>query len=170
MNNITISENKQKFYCETCNYGTDYNSAFVKHQKSERHIRKGKNKVFKCEKCSYETETSHWNLKMHILSKHSTIEERSKQKYYCAICDSIFFSPLFYKNHIKSILHINKTILNKISENNVDIVYNNNIDTVNNEQNIDRAELKAELKAEIKVELKKEIISEIKKKLLDLFT
>ena len=122
MNDSTILENKPIFFCETCNYGCNHKSVFMKHQKSDKHNRQGEKKIFKCEKCEYKTNTSHWNLKMHIMSKHSTIEERSKQKYYCAICDSIFFSPLFYNNHIKSVLHINNSVLNK---------YNNGI--INNE-------------------------------------
>ena len=91
----TILENKPTFFCKSCNYGCNHNSVFVKHQKSDKHLRHGEKKIFKCDKCDYKTTTSHWNLKMHIMSKHSTIEERSKQKYYCNICDSIFLVHYF---------------------------------------------------------------------------
>ena len=30
---------------------------------------------------------NHWNLKQHILTQHSSIEESMKQKYYREICD-----------------------------------------------------------------------------------
>lgn len=40
---------------------------------------------------------NHWNLKMHKLTQHSTLEERTKSKYYCNICDLVFFSQLYHK-------------------------------------------------------------------------
>ena len=174
MSDSVIIDNKPKFFCDTCNYGTEFNNVYKKHLNSEKHIRHGEKKIFKCNSCDYKTNTSHWNLKMHITSKHSTIEEKSKQKYYCVICDSVFFSPLFYKNHIKSILHINKTILNNsltnkndTNEINIIDVSNNNLDiTINNDLKTD---IKAELKNELKGELKREIMLEIRKKLLELF-
>ena len=73
MDDFIISDNKPKFFCETCNYGCNHNSVFMKHQKSEKHLRKGYKKIFKCDNCYYKTNTSHWNLKMYIISKHSTI-------------------------------------------------------------------------------------------------
>jgi hypothetical protein len=157
-----INNNKPKFYCETCNYGCNHNSVFIKHTKSDKHLRQGKKKTFNCDKCEYKTDTSHWNLKMHMISKHYTVEEKSKQKYYCSICDSVFFSPLFYKNHIKSILHINNSLLNNKSINN-NMNYNNKLDSKNTSLNELKEEIKLELKTELKLELKKEIMLEIKK-------
>lgn len=181
MTDTIIIDNKPKYFCETCNYGSEFNNVYMKHMHSEKHLRNGEKKIFKCEKCDYKTTTSHWNLRMHITSKHSSIEEKLKQKYYCAVCDSVFFSPLFYKNHIKSILHINKTILNNSLNNNLNNnntneikfidVSNNNLDiTINDDMKTElKTELKNELKAELKGELKREIMLEIKKKLLELF-
>ena len=133
-------ESQHQFYCEICKYGCNHNSVFMRHQKSEKHLRNGEKKIYKCPDCDYKTETSHWNLKMHIMSKHSTPEEKSKQKYYCATCDGVFFSPLFYKNHIKSITYINKMVMSTGSINN-DIVHNPDV-TLNE----DLITLKAELK------------------------
>ena len=172
MNNHTILENKSKYYCELCNYGCNHNSVFKKHQKSDKHSRHGEKKIFKCDKCDYKTNTSHWNLKMHIMSKHSTIEERSKQKYYCVTCDSIFFSPLFYNNHIKSILHINNSVLNKFNNNEkinnelTSFIDNDIKPNIKLELNTEKI---AELKAEIKSELKAEIMLLIKKNIIELF-
>ena len=106
-----------KFYCEVCNYKTDYNSKYQLHIKTEKHKRSGKKKEYLCKSCNYKTTISLWNLKMHVSANHLTKEEREKSKYYCKDCDSIFFSPLYYNNHLKSILH--KTNTEK-SNNNTD--------------------------------------------------
>ena len=44
---------------------------------------------------------------MHNLSAHSTKEERSKQKYYCDICDNVFFCSAYYNKHIAGKRHKN---------------------------------------------------------------
>ena len=38
---------------------------------------------------------------------HATKEERSKHKYYCNICDYIFFSKLYLDKHTNGIVHKN---------------------------------------------------------------
>ena len=58
--------------------------------KTQKHLRNEKPKSSKCSMCNYEI-SSHWNLKLHILSQHSTIEERMTHKYYCKTCDFVFF-------------------------------------------------------------------------------
>jgi hypothetical protein len=180
MSNIII-ENKPKYYCETCKYGCDHNNTYRKHLNSELHSRAGEKKIFKCDKCDYTTTTSKWNLKIHYVSNHSTVEEKLKQKYYCVACDSVFFSPLYLNNHNKSISHINRTMLNNnlnnIMNNTLNNTINNIIDVVDiSNNNLDitinndlKTEIKNELKAELKAELKREIMLEIKTKLLELF-
>jgi len=164
-------DTKPNFFCETCKYVCKYNSSYMKHLLSEKHKRKGEKKVYKCDKCEYKTNTSHWNLKLHITSKHSTIEEKSKHKYYCALCDSIFFSPLFLKNHQRSILHLNNKLTKGVDSNTLD--ENNlepNIENVN--EHIKRElkeELKAELKVELKNELRKELMTEFKRRITECF-
>ncbi len=137
------------FFCESCNYKCKYNSEYLKHLNSQKHARQGKKKIYKCETCDYETKISKWNLRMHILSKHSSKEEKLKCKFYCDICDLIFFSPLYFENHKKCINH------------------NNNIkmQNYNATGNIPKIEIvnKINKKEELKNEIKQEIILEIKK-------
>lgn len=63
-------------------------------------------KNFNCENCNY-IANNHWNLKMHYFSCHATKEERMKQKYYCNICDNVFFCETYYKKHINGRKHKN---------------------------------------------------------------
>ena len=62
--------------------------------------------IFNCKNCEY-IANNHWNLKMHNLSSHTTKEERSKQKYYCDICDNVFFCSAYYNKHINGKRHKN---------------------------------------------------------------
>jgi hypothetical protein len=100
---------EKKYFCQLCNFKSNYNSEIEIHLNSEKHKRGGKKKEYNCDVCSYKTIVSLWNLKMHKASKHYTKEEREQSKYYCKTCDSIFFSPLYYNNHLKSIMHQTKT-------------------------------------------------------------
>lgn len=60
----------------------------------------------KCNICDYEA-SSHWNIKIHVLSQHSTIDEKKQHKYYCDICDQIFFSGKHYNAHLSGKKHEN---------------------------------------------------------------
>ena len=72
-------------------------------------------KTHKCDECDYECK-SLWNLKIHKLSQHLSTEERSKSKYYCDICDKVFFSQtLFKEKHLNSIKHKNLFLINEIN-------------------------------------------------------
>jgi hypothetical protein len=53
---------------------------------------------------------------MHNLSSHTTKEERSKQKYYCNICDNVFFCSAYYNKHINGKRH--KNMLEFVEKNN----------------------------------------------------
>jgi hypothetical protein len=53
---------------------------------------------------------------MHNLSSHTTKEERSKQKYYCDICDNVFFCSAYYNKHINGKRH--KNMLEFVEKNN----------------------------------------------------
>ena len=59
---------------------------------TEKHKRNGNKKEILCNKCDYSGLT-HWNLKLHKLSQHSTIEDRKNSKYYCKINSS------FHRNY-----------------------------------------------------------------------
>jgi hypothetical protein len=50
---------------------------------------------------------THWNLKMHLLSIHSTLEERAQSKYYCKDCDKVFFCSVYMNTHNNGIHHKN---------------------------------------------------------------
>ena len=100
-----------KFNCDTCNYNTNIKTSWYLHVMSEKHNRNGEKKSTKCNLCEYKT-VSHWNVKLHILSQHSTKEERQKQKYYCTICDTVFFCSSYMEKHINGKKH-NKLLLNK---------------------------------------------------------
>lgn len=97
---------EKKFNCISCGYSTNKPSDWIKHISSKKHERFGAKKENKCDKCDYEA-FNHWNLKLHKLTQHSTIEERSKSKYYCDICDVVFFSQLYKDKHMDGIRHKN---------------------------------------------------------------
>jgi hypothetical protein len=64
-------------YCKCCNYKAKFQSEYNKHVKSQKHLRQGKMKDYKCESCDY-TATTHWNLKMHMVLKHYTNEQKKE--------------------------------------------------------------------------------------------
>ena len=56
---------------------------------------------------------------MHVLKIHASKEERSKCKYYCDICDLIFFLKLYLDKHNNGKIHKNLTkALNSIQNKN----------------------------------------------------
>jgi hypothetical protein len=99
-------ENQKKYYCEFCKYTTDYPSDWIKHGETLKHKRLGERKSTKCDLCDYES-SSHWNIKIHKLSQHSTIEERKTHKFYCISCDQVFFSKFHFDKHNSGIRHNN---------------------------------------------------------------
>jgi hypothetical protein len=96
----------KKFNCIECDYHTSKCSDWLKHIESKKHIRRGQKKTTQCKICEHDAYT-HWNLKLHILSQHSTIEERQNSKFYCSTCDQIFFCKLYMDNHFNGIKHKN---------------------------------------------------------------
>ena len=108
--------NDKKYKCECCLFYTNFASEYNKHVKSLKHQRNGKPKekkldIYNCNNCEYKGNT-HWNLKMHIITQHSTLEERNKQKYYCKDCDKVFFCSTYLTKHNNGIVHKNKVIAN----------------------------------------------------------
>ena len=102
-----MNEIKKEFNCIECIYNTDKNSDWIKHLKTQKHLRNGAKKITKCEQCEYESH-SHWNVKLHIMSQHSTLEERKVSKYYCNTCDLIFFCSTYMEKHMNGKHHMNK--------------------------------------------------------------
>jgi hypothetical protein len=110
-----INTIEKKFNCNLCNYHTNKPSDWIKHMNSNKHLRNGKKKPVNCTLCDY-IGLTHWNLKMHILVNHSTIEERSTQKYYCNYCDQIFFCNSYMKTHNNGIHHKNMILAIQLNE------------------------------------------------------
>ena len=94
-----VQMDKKKFYCQSCDYGCDNNSTYNKHLKSQVHARGGQKKIYKCEYCDYSTKISVWNCKMHTLAKHASKEVKAQQKYYCVLCDVVFFCKAYQDKH-----------------------------------------------------------------------
>ena len=102
-------EIKDEFYCYLCEYKTKKCSDWLKHQKTQKHLRNGKPKTTICSVCEFSTST-HWNLKLHVLSHHSTIEERRKYKHYCSVCDLVFFCSTYMNKHLNGKIHKNREL------------------------------------------------------------
>lgn len=102
-------EIKKGYYCYLCDYTTSKNSDWLKHQNTKRHLRNGKPKTTICSICDFSTST-HWNLKLHILSHHSTKEERQQYKYYCEVCDLVFFCSTYKNKHFTGKIHKNREL------------------------------------------------------------
>jgi hypothetical protein len=93
-----MEENTKELFCKSCNYKTNKNTFWLKHLETDKHKRNGEKKMSKCELCDYESH-SHWNVKAHNIQVHATIEERQQQKYYCNLCDVVFFCKAYQDKH-----------------------------------------------------------------------
>jgi hypothetical protein len=101
---------EKKYNCEYCKFSCNTPSEWIKHIESKKHLRKGEKVIHICSVCDYKT-NSMWNFKLHKLSQHSSKEERSKSKYYCNVCDLVFFSPLYMNKHMNGIRHKNLLVI-----------------------------------------------------------
>ena len=109
---LYMEKTNKEYFCYLCNYKTIRCSDWCKHINSQKHKRGGEKKTTKCDLCDYES-SSHWNINNHKLSCHSTLEERKLQKYYCDICDVVFFCNAYMKKHFEGKYHKNKELANK---------------------------------------------------------
>ena len=99
---------EKKFSCECCKYKTNKQSDWIKHLDCDKHKRNGEKKTLECIQCNY-TASSHWNLKIHNLTFHSSKEEKLTHKYYCDKCDVVMFCSTYYNKHLNGLRH-KKTI------------------------------------------------------------
>jgi len=100
-----MSEDKKTdFYCYLCKYGTSKCTDWIKHQKTKRHLTNETPKTNTYSICNFTT-SNHWNLKLHTFSQHNTIEERRNHKYYCEICDLVFFCSTYMEKHNAGKIH-----------------------------------------------------------------
>jgi hypothetical protein len=105
---MTTTDNE--LFCKLCNYSARCISDWYKHLSSKKHKRDGEKVSKSCSICNI-TFTNHWLLKKHYLNNHATIDERKKQKYYCELCDVVFFAKLYCDTHFKGIKHNNRAKL-----------------------------------------------------------
>jgi len=104
----------KKFNCDICNYHSSKPYDWINHCNTAKHKNKGAKKPRNCTLCDYSGLT-HWNLKMHLLSVHSTKEEREQSKYYCKDCEQVFFCSAYMKSHNNGIHHKNMVLANQLS-------------------------------------------------------
>jgi hypothetical protein len=107
------NNNKYKYFCNSCDYGTNLYSAYYKHLRTELHLT-GKRKIrsdkkcldeYVCNKCNHKSTSEH-NDKIHYLNNHASIEEKRKEfKYFCETCNSGTFSLTEYKKHLERKTH-----------------------------------------------------------------
>jgi hypothetical protein len=102
---------EKEFKCEKCNIIFKHKFILENHYKSvlhktgKRKTRIDKNPDLKCNKCDYNTRYPD-QLKMHILNKHSTKEERENNfDFYCKLCDTGFRYENIYNKHLKTSKH-----------------------------------------------------------------
>ena len=97
-----------KYFCEKCNYGSDFVSHWNRHLNTSLHKtgkRANNTTDTSCELCDYKT-TSATNMITHRLNNHSTKDERKdKFKYYCEICDFGTMAKSLYDKHNNSQKH-----------------------------------------------------------------
>ena len=143
-----MENTEKKLYCECCNYQANFLCEYNKHIVTQKHLRNGEKKTYKCTLCNY-VATTHWNQKMHIVMMHYTIEQKMELKYYCKLCDCVNFSSLYHKSHLNSKIH-KKNIINKASNiiSTVEIPYQ-----LNEMLNIESVDVKKEIKNYIETAL-----------------
>jgi hypothetical protein len=107
--NMTHEElyKRVEYYCECCDVKVNHMNNWEKHVNSLKHIRAGKPKSIECIECNRKF-INHQTQKHHMLSAHSTKEERAKEKYYCETCDYVFISKLYWDKHNGGKIHQSK--------------------------------------------------------------
>lgn len=109
---------KFKYSCEQCNFSTDLRQSYDRHLESKMHLNAGirikceqckPKKVYDyiCPHCDYITNAS-TTLRYHILKKHMTIEEQSKNfPHWCDCCQIGYICKKQFQAHISSQRHQN---------------------------------------------------------------
>src|SRR5579885_1195444 len=102
-----------KFYCNTCNYGTDNKSNFNKHNKIPTHLKliagESTTKTYKCdvEGCEYSTKDSS-NFKGHK----NNHQGRKKYITHCLACSVHISDSNHLKHHYCAFSHKNNVLKN----------------------------------------------------------
>jgi len=115
-------EGEFKFNCDKCDFHVNAKSLFdkhlstVKHKTGVRAERSDKRQRTKCEFCNH-IPSNGTNMKLHMLNKHSTLEERKKAfAFYCEFCNCGVLSQIAFKNHTATRKH--KYFVNQTESNN----------------------------------------------------
>ena len=102
-----------KYYCEKCNFNTNYMSHWNEHLESNKHNGKKRKErsdkilVPKCSHCNYETNKTS-NMKLHTLTHHSTPQDRKQKfKHYCDNCDFGTDVQILFSRHLETQKHTN---------------------------------------------------------------
>ena len=103
---------KPNLYCNICKFQAIRPAEFIRHVNSNKHKRNGvkiKDTIYKCEKCD-KILANHFSYKIHQIQMHASLEEKQKQRYYCEICDLVFFCSSYMNKHISGKIHKNKEL------------------------------------------------------------
>ncbi len=108
---MEVKNTEYKYVCEKCDFRTNAKSLWDKHLITGKHIsgerapRCDKKLPDKCPHCDYKPK-SNINMKQHLLSAHSSNEEKEKEyKYYCNHCDFGSFAQQTYETHLQTDKH-----------------------------------------------------------------
>lgn len=100
------------FTCDKCNISFDYKSKYETHLKSKKHTdQPRKERIDKkydprCKFCDFTT-SQPTNMQVHILTKHSTPDDRKTNfKFYCEKCDFGTMGEILYKRHLETNKHL----------------------------------------------------------------
>jgi ribosomal protein L35 len=103
----------KKYNCEKCQYGCNYLSEWNEHLLCKKHTgekrKERSDKILEeqCKFCHYKSNKT-TNMKLHILTHHSTKEERQKEfKFYCDKCDFGTNADILFKRHLETLKHLN---------------------------------------------------------------
>ena len=91
-----------------CSYLSEWNehSTSKKHTGQKRKERSDKILEEQCKFCQYKSNKT-TNMKLHILTNHSTKEDRKKgMKYYCDKCDFGTNAEVLFNRHLETQKHI----------------------------------------------------------------
>jgi hypothetical protein len=105
-----------EYNCEKCKLCFKYKSKYEEHLGSKKHKgeprkeRSDKTYNSKCQVCRFEF-NNHTNMKVHMLTKHGTPEERKEHfKYYCEHCDFGTFAEVLYTRHLETKKHLEVSV------------------------------------------------------------
>jgi ribosomal protein L35 len=102
-----------KYNCEKCQYKCSYLSEWNEHLTAKKHTgekrKERSDKILEeqCKFCLYKSKKT-TNMKLHILTNHSTKEERkNSMKFYCDKCDFGTNAEILFQRHLETQKHLN---------------------------------------------------------------